>query len=121
MAAPLFTAPADCYIGVKTPIFTHYMSKSNAKLLICFHLYNFSPYCQWKTAHSRRFHATVLKFSAAVLSTLKLQHSKVICGSHHVDELVEKTHMRDAESVTHVLQYTASQPITLEESQDTRH
>lgn len=41
-------------------------------------------------AHSRHFDATALKFSAAVLSTLKLQNSKVIRGSHHVDELVEE-------------------------------
>lgn len=28
----------------------------------------------------------LLKLSAAVFSTLKLQHSKVISGSHHVDQ-----------------------------------
>lgn len=31
-----------------------------------------------------------LEFSAAIFPTLKLQNSIVICGSHHVDQLVEE-------------------------------
>ena len=37
---------------------------------------------------------TLLKLSAAVFSTLKLQNSKVISGSHHVDQLVEERQQR---------------------------
>lgn len=39
-----------------------------------------------------------LEFSAAIFPTLKLQNSIVICGSHHVDQLVEENkiqHVRD--------------------------
>lgn len=35
-----------------------------------------------------------LKLSAAVFSTLKLQNSEVISGSHHVDQLVEENKKR---------------------------
>lgn len=42
----------------------------------------------------------LLKLSAAVFSTLKLQHSKVISGSHHVDQLVEEKRITWSETTS---------------------